>query len=197
VQLICQSQNFLLPWVLGYTGDSINTAESKPATSNVTRIESMVSKSLKKNKCIIILLADKGNCRAETSEFTYKKTVFCLLKPGVCYKPSHKDPTRQTDNIGNFLTINLWFPLFRNINRHTITVNHLPLWTSNGTKTRHPLRPIVSSTGSPAMLLRNFFVTFWGLTWQFVKNSQHFIQSINEINLQSGTSLVTFNAVSV
>jgi hypothetical protein len=46
--------------------------KSKPLTSNITMKECMALNSLKDNKAIRILQADKGNCEVVMNESTYK-----------------------------------------------------------------------------------------------------------------------------
>jgi hypothetical protein len=56
---------------------------SKSLTSNITRKESVTLKSLKDNKEIIILKADKGNCTVVLDESTHKEKISSLLESGV------------------------------------------------------------------------------------------------------------------
>jgi hypothetical protein len=67
---------------------------SKPFTPNMTRRKSMALKSLKINKQIRILQADKGNCTVVLNESTYKEKISSLLESGV-YEILRKGPTSQ------------------------------------------------------------------------------------------------------
>jgi hypothetical protein len=70
--------------------------KSKPLASNITRKESIALKSLKENKQIRILQADKGNCMVVFNDSTYKEKITSLLQSGV-YEPLSKDPTSQIE----------------------------------------------------------------------------------------------------
>jgi hypothetical protein len=64
-----------------------------------------------------------------------------------------------------------------------------------------PLRPRVSSTGSPCYALAGFLHTIVsplaGNSESFVKNSGHFVQLLKSVNLQSLVSLVSSDIVSL
>jgi hypothetical protein len=60
------------------------------------RRESMALKSLKNNKKIQILQADKGNCTVVLNESTYKEKKSSLLESGV-YKILREDLTSQIE----------------------------------------------------------------------------------------------------
>jgi hypothetical protein len=71
--------------------------KSRSSTSNITRKESVVLKSLRDNKEIRILQADKGNCALILDESTYKENISSLLESGI-YEILHKDPTSQEED---------------------------------------------------------------------------------------------------
>jgi hypothetical protein len=58
--------------------------------------ESVALKSLKNNKEIRILQADKGNCTVMLNESTYAQKISSLLESGV-YEILRKDPTSQIE----------------------------------------------------------------------------------------------------
>jgi hypothetical protein len=58
----------------------------------------MVLKSLKNNRHIWILQADKGNCTVVLNESTYNEKIASLLDAGV-YEILRKDPTAQIDQL--------------------------------------------------------------------------------------------------
>jgi hypothetical protein len=100
--------------------------KSRPNTSNITRKESTTLKSLKNNKQIWILQADKGNCTVVLNESAYKEKIVNLLESGVC-EILRKDSVSQIERyIRNCLqNMKLSFPLPWNINWLHTTVNHL------------------------------------------------------------------------
>ena len=70
--------------------------KANPFSSNMTRRESMALKSLKNNRHVRILQADKGNCTVVLNESTYKEKIASLLDASV-YEILHKDPTAQIE----------------------------------------------------------------------------------------------------
>jgi hypothetical protein len=64
-----------------------------------------------------------------------------------------------------------------------------------------PLRPIVSSIGSPCYALAGYLHKILsplaGKSESFVRNSGHFIQLLKPINLQSSDTLLSFDVVSL
>jgi hypothetical protein len=66
--------------------------KSKPASPNITKQEFRALKSLKLNKDIRILQADKGNCTVMLDESEYRNKLNLLLDSGI-YKPLSEDPT--------------------------------------------------------------------------------------------------------
>jgi hypothetical protein len=60
--------------------DQIYATKVKPITSNITQEEYRAIKSLKLNKNIRILPADKGNCSVVLDETTYKDKLNKLLE---------------------------------------------------------------------------------------------------------------------
>jgi hypothetical protein len=68
--------------------------KSKPITSNITREEYKAIKSLKLNKNIRILPADKGNCSVVLGESKYKGKLNKLLETGA-YEMLSSDSTAK------------------------------------------------------------------------------------------------------
>src|SRR5699024_10003933 len=64
-----------------------------------------------------------------------------------------------------------------------------------------PLRPIVSTMGSPTYNLAKYLAkhlqTHVGHTDSFVKNSTHFVELISDVRLDPGDILVSFDVVSL
>jgi hypothetical protein len=69
--------------------------KSKPLTFNTTRKESVALKSLKGNKEIRIVQAERENCTVGLDESTCKK-ISSLLESG-SYEILRKDPTSQIE----------------------------------------------------------------------------------------------------
>jgi hypothetical protein len=70
--------------------------KSKSPTSNISKKELKALKSLRLNKDIRILPADKGNCTVVLDEIKYRDKINTLLKSGV-YEPLSKDPTAKVE----------------------------------------------------------------------------------------------------
>jgi hypothetical protein len=68
----------------------------KPLISNISRTESNALKSLKRNRDIRILPADKENCTVVMNETMYMEKLNTLLDSGV-YEPLPKDLTSRTE----------------------------------------------------------------------------------------------------
>jgi hypothetical protein len=64
--------------------------KSKSPTSNISKKKLKAVKSLRLNKDIRILPADKGNCSVVLEEMEYRDKIDTLLKSGV-YEPLSKD----------------------------------------------------------------------------------------------------------
>jgi hypothetical protein len=133
----------------------------------------MALKSLKNNKQIRILQADKGNSTVVLNKSTYKEKISSLLESWV-FEILCKDPMSQIE---------------RKIRLPKI---HKP---------NIPLRPIVSSIESPCYALAEFLHKILsplaGNTSSFMKNSEKFIKSIQDINFQNGDYLTRFDVVSL
>jgi hypothetical protein len=70
--------------------------KSKSPTLNINKKELKAVKSLRTNKDIRILPADKGNCTVLLDESQYMDKINTLLKSGV-YEPLPKDPTAKVE----------------------------------------------------------------------------------------------------
>jgi hypothetical protein len=177
--------------------------KAKPGSSNMTRRESMALKSLKNNRQIRILQADKGNCTVVLNESTYKEKISSLLDSGV-YEILRKDPTAQIERkIRTLLTKHksvLPMALKRRLTPYHSKPPHL-YGLPKIHKPDIPLRPIVSSIDSPCYALAGFLhkilTPLTGNTNSFVKNSEDFIKTIQDINLQKEDCLVSFDVVSL
>jgi hypothetical protein len=146
---------------------------------------------------------DKGNCTVVLDEIDYKNQVNILLDSEV-YQPLARDPTAKTERkIQSLLSkykTSFPFELKRKLTPYYSKPPHL-----YGLLKIHnpeiPLRPIVNSIGSPCYALAGFLSKILILladeTESFVKNSQHFIQLLKSVDLQSQDTLVSFGIVSL
>ena len=153
----------------------------------------------------MILPADKGNATVIMDRDDYQKMLDMLEEP-TTYKKLKRDPTTKTEkHITQLLKVtekNGWIP---NELRLYLTpqfstppqIYGLPKIHKAGT----PLRPIVSSIGSPtyklAWELARILTPLMGKTDSFVKNSAEFAQKIRETHVEEETTMVSFDVVSL
>ncbi|PNF42699.1 hypothetical protein B7P43_G14177 [Cryptotermes secundus] len=177
--------------------------KSKSSRPNITMKELKAVKSLRLNKEIRILQADKGNCTVVLDESKYKDKLNTLLESGV-YETLPKDPTAKVERKVQKLLSKYKTTLPSDL-KHRLTPYHSKPPHLYGLPKIHkadiPLRPIVSSIGSPCYALAGFLhkilSPFAGKSDSFVKNSAHFIQLLKTVNLHSQDTLVSFDIVSL
>jgi hypothetical protein len=164
--------------------------KSKPITSNIAREEYRAIKSLKLNKNRI-LPADKGYCSVVLDETSYKDKLNTLLESGA-YEILSSDPTKKKTErkIQTLLSKH----------KSAFSINQKRKLTPYHSKQPHlyrkpkihksgiPLRPTVSSIGSPCCALAGFIQTILkpsaGNSEASVKNSDHFIRLLKPIELK-------------
>jgi hypothetical protein len=154
----------------------------------------------KRNKETRILRADKGNHTVVLSESIYKE-ISSLLESGV-YGILHNDFTSQIEwKIRKLLTKHI--TVVPAALKYKLTpYRSKPPHLYGLPKIHKPdilLRPIVSSIDSPcyavAEFLHKILSPLAGNTSSFVKDSEHFIKSIQKISLQNGDYLISFDVV--
>jgi hypothetical protein len=156
-------------------------------------------KSLRLNRDIRILQADKGNCTVVLDEPKYKNKFNTLLDSGV-YEPLPKDPTAKVEGKVEKLLSKHKTALHADL-KHKLTPYHrkLPHLQVYGLHKIHrpdiPVKFIVSSVSFPCCALAGFprkiLSPFARKSKSFVKNSGHFIQLLKSVNLQSLDALVS------
>jgi hypothetical protein len=175
--------------------------KSKPSVPNMNKKELKAVKSFRLNKKIGVLQADKGNCTVVLEESEYKEKLNTLLESGV-YEPLSKDPTAKVErNVPKLLSKHK--TALPTVLKHRLTPYHSKPPHLYALPRVHkpdiPLRPIVSSVGSPCHALagipRKMLSPLSGKSESFVKNSGHFIQLLKLVNLQSPDTLVSFDVV--
>ncbi|PNF20184.1 hypothetical protein B7P43_G16972 [Cryptotermes secundus] len=177
--------------------------KSESSRPNMTTKELKAVKSLRLNKEIRILRADKGNCTVVLDESEYKDKLNTLLESGV-YETLPKDPTAKVESKVQKLLSKYKTTLPTDL-KHRLTPYHSKPPHLYGLPKIHkagiPLRPIVSSIGCPclalASFLRKILSPFAGKFDSFVKNSAHFVQLLKTVNLHSEDTLVSFDVVSL
>jgi hypothetical protein len=156
-------------------------------------------RSLRINKDIRIFQADCGNCTVVFDESKYKDKLNTLLESGV-YKPLPKDPANNDERKIQKLLSKHKTTLLIDL-EHTLTPYYSEPLHLYGLRKIHkpdiPLRPVVSSIGSPCYALAGFphkiLGPLAGKSEFFVKNLGHFVQLLKSVNLQSLDTLVSFD----
>ena len=126
---------------------------AKPPSSNISKAERLSIESLRKDRSIVILPADKGRCTVVMNSSTYESKAYDLLGDSVTYSKLEKDPTsgykrrlisilkelKDTDAI-TIQQYRYLYPTTEDVPRfYGLPKIH---------KQSAPLRPIVSSIGS-------------------------------------------------
>jgi hypothetical protein len=173
---------------------------ARPA-DNLTKSERSALKTLKSNTELTILKADKGNATVVLNTTDYKQKIYALLEDPA-YRRLTKDPTNSTERKTSLL-----------LKRSTLTEDIRKQLRPSGSRPPRfyglpkihkegvPLRPIVSNIGAPTYQLSKYLA---GLLTQLtgdsphhIKNSTHFIQILNSIQIQPTDMMVSFDVVSL
>jgi hypothetical protein len=163
--------------------------KSKSSTPNISKEEMKAVRSLRLNQDIRILPADKGNCTVVLDESKYNDKINTLLESGV-YEPLPKHPTAKIERKVQQILAKHKTVLPTEM-KQKLTPYHSKPPHLYGLPKIHkpdiPLRPIVSSIGSPcyavAGFLHKILSPLVGRSESFVKNSGHFIQLLKPVNL--------------
>ncbi|GLV34532.1 hypothetical protein CBL_07175 [Carabus blaptoides fortunei] len=155
---------------------------AKSPKKNISKEEYTALKKLRDNQNIIVLPADKGNATVVMNSADYKNKMTAILADPV-YKPITSDPTTYLEKTTTKKIEAA--PLDEEIKKITIPreksskcpkIYGLP----KSHKPEIPLRPIVSSIGSPIQLLARYLSKqlepFADQAPSYVKNADHLIE---------------------
>lgn len=181
----------------------LTSAKQRPEP-NLDKSEQMALKSLQKDKSIIILPADKGNVTVVLDKADYDKKITELLQE-TTYTKMKKDPTKRIET-------DIQRTLVKLQDKGEITPSEAFRLRPGDSKAPHlyglpkihkdnvPLRPIVSSIGSPTYDLAKFLARIIsplaGNTTSFVQNSTHFTDILKEANAEN-CIIVSFDVKSL
>jgi hypothetical protein len=132
--------------------------KSKSPISNISKKELKALRSLRLNKDIRILPADKNNCTIVLDELEYRDKFNTLLKSGV-YEPLPKDPTAKFEKKIQQILAKYKTVLPAEVKRKLIPYHNKPPHLYGLPKIHEPdlpLRLIVSSIVSPCYALAGF-----------------------------------------
>ena len=177
----------------------------KPAKPNISRQEQSAIKSLRQDKTIHVLRADKGNATVIMDKSEYDRKVADILHSD-CYRELRKDPTPSVERKlqHKLLSLqrsgNIPQPLYRQLRP-----SHSKCPRFFGQPKIHkvdvPLRPIVASRGGPtyntARHLAKILHPLVGNTDHHIKNSNQFAAVIQDATLQPDDIMVSFDVVSL
>jgi hypothetical protein len=173
--------------------------------SNLPNNLRRAANNLRKDQDIVILPADKGNVTVVMNKGEYTDKILSMLDDGT-YKKLKGDPTCNVERkITKMLTkcekdgyITRKHRLYLQPNCSTPPQLYgLP----KVHKANIPLRPIVSTIGSPvyrlSKMLARILTPLSGKTESYIKNSTDFAKKIHDTELNENDKLVSFDVVSL
>lgn len=154
---------------------------SKPPASNISLEEKRALNNLRKNKNIVILKADKGNATVIMNRIAYDNKMEDHLNNSGCYKIIDKDPSEK---VMREVIKKIKESSLDDITKKKIIPNSAITPRIYGAPKVHksniPLRPIVSTIGSPTYLLEKHLAKrlrpLSGNTPSYIKDSYFFLQ---------------------
>lgn len=178
-------------------------ASAKPHTQNLTKDEAAGIKSLKNDKNLTILPADKGNATVVMNTSDYENKIRQLIESDQ-YIVLKKDPTtsieRQVYQLLRKHQPHLTEPTKRKLTPHNSKPPHI-YGLPKIHKLGFPLRPIISSCDSPCQALSKFLLDIVaplsGNTPSHVKNSSHFKTIAEQLSIEQNDMLVSFDVQSL
>ena len=186
-------------------GVSAALRKAKPPRPNLSYMQQKALRSLKDDNNITIVSADKGRATVVMDKEDYSSTMMTVLEDGK-YSTLKRDPTVKVENsitntlkrlrneghiddkLCDFLTPRYSSPP---------QMYGLPKVHKEGT----PMRPIVSTIGSPtyrlAKELARILTPLVGNSMHSVKNSKSFVERIRNIETLPQDHLVSFDVTSL
>ena len=177
----------------------------KPPRSNISRSQREALRNLKKDETIMILPADKGNATVVMKKSEYTEKMSNMLQEPV-YKKLRRDPTKGTEEKVTVALRSL-------LKEHRIGKRRFdqlkPSWSYPprlyGLPKIHkpdiPLRPIVSSIGSPTYKLAKFLSSIIGPlvghSDYHVRTTKEFVEYIRQQRIEDDELMVSFDVTSL
>ena len=169
---------------------------------NLSLEEIEALKKLKENKNIIISKADKGNVTVIQNKNDYEQKMSNLVKSDA-YEQLQTDPTKAIEK--EVCTVIKKSREFDDVTRRRISPSYSKPPHMYGLikihKENYPVRPIVSSIGSPCQALAKYLVPLLnpviGKSRSYIKNSSDFVNRIKDRTLPPGTILASFDVVNL
>ena len=180
-------------------------ASAKPPKSNISKTEKSAITNLRRDNSIHILTADKGNATVVMDRTEYEAKIQTLLASGT-YRKLPKDPTPALERKVNdkLLSLRKKEALSQTLYRQLRSSSGMcPILFGQPKihKPDIPLRPIVSTRGSPTYSLAQHLALILkplvGNSEHHVVNSTDFIEQIRDIAIQSTDTLISFDVESL
>ena len=185
---------------------STSLSHSSVPTSNISKEEEAAIKSLKNDKNIVILPADKGWCTVVLNHADYDKKVQLLLSDTDTYELLRRDPTAvyKRKIVQVLLDLERSGIISHDLKRRLYpTAETVP--TFYGLPKIHkpevPLRPIISSidsiTYNIAKYVSSLLSPLVGLSEHHIVNSQDFAEKIKGVKIEEDESLISYDVKSL
>jgi hypothetical protein len=181
---------------------------TKPPTSNITKGERTALDSLKKDKTITILPADKGRATVIMDKSTYSEKMDALLADTDTYEKLPKDPTPKY--LAQMVEIlRSWqrteaTQIPPNLYRRIYPTKSEPPKLYGQPKIHKqtmPLRPIVSGVGSmthnAAAVLAEILTPLVGNTIHHIKNSKEFAITVQNLEIPPGNIMMSYDVTAL
>ena len=180
--------------------------KAKIPKSNLSKDERKAMKTLKDDKNIMILPADKGKCLVIMDRMEYLNKMEEKLSDVTTYQKIEKDPT---NNIKEALSKQLQkIKDEKQIDNRTFyrlqpTKTKIPRMYGlpKVHKANYPLREIVDSTGSVAKetdrYISKILQQYTGKTEHYVKNSAHFVEMMKDLTVEEEEILVSYDVTAL
>lgn len=161
---------------------------------------------LKQNPDVIVTTSDKGNVTVIMDKGDYNKKIKDILQTS-SFKQINRDPTLTIQNKANkYITqlnnLNIIDDVTAKCMRTYNSVTPKLYGNPKVHKEGAPLRPIVSSINSPTNSLAKYLAEILSTAYNkdnnyYVKDSFHFAEQVNNLNLPNNYVVVSFDVVNL
>ena len=180
--------------------------KAKPPPSNISKAERLTIKSLREDKSIMILPADKGRATVVMNTEDYDSKAKSLLEDTRTYQPLKKDPTKgfkrqlvqllQELKTSNAISQQQYYYLYP-------TAEDIPKFYGLPKihKANAPLRPIVACRGTivynVAKFVAQIIAPLVGKSQYHIENSKDLVNKLSVLNVGEEESLVSYDVTAL
>ncbi|GJQ83520.1 hypothetical protein Trydic_g15987 [Trypoxylus dichotomus] len=175
--------------------------KAKPPARNITKKERKALEDIRRNQNLIVIRADKGNAIVVMDRQDYNMKIQMLLDTDH-YKKLNKDPTTKVEKKTRDAIKESSIP--KEEERRLLPSESRPprlYGLPKIHKPGNPLRPIVSTCSSPTTELAKYvakqLAQYSGNTKSFVRNSEHFIEILQQHEITKQDLLRSFDVESL